>query len=239
MRWLIAAISCLWATAALAETVTVAVASNFLTTAEQIAADFESATGHEVALTHGSTGQLFAQIELGAPFEIFLAGDRERPEALRASGKAVETRHYASGAIALVSRLDVSQETASEAMAGKTVALADPIAAPYGKAATRAMERLKLDTATLRPVLVANVGQVATLFATGNADFAFVAASQLPGLNAPHVLDLKDLVPEVRQDAARLSSAEQNPAAQAFWAWLASDAAAARIEAAGYSLPGQ
>ncbi len=239
MRWALAIFAGLWASAVSAETVTVAVASNFLTTAEDIAADFEKATGHEVAITHGSTGQLFAQIDLGAPFDIYLAGDRERPQQLRTNGKALDTRHYASGGLALVSKQAVSRETATEDMAGRTVALADPIAAPYGKAATRAMERLKLDTANLRPVLVANVGQVATLFATGNADFAFVAKSQLPDLGAPHVLDLSGLIPEVRQDAARLARAEGNPAALAFWEWLFSDAAGSRIEAAGYSLPGQ
>ena len=65
---------------------------------------------------------------------------------------------------------------------GKTVALADPTVAPYGRAATRAMERLALDTATFRPVMVANVGQVAALFETGNADL--VARSGRRGLRA-------------------------------------------------------
>ena len=92
------------ATATLAGEVTLAVASNFLTTAEKLEAAFEAETDHSVAISHGSTGQLFAQIDLGAPFDIYLAGDAERPAKLKAAGKTVSTRTYAFGRLALVSR---------------------------------------------------------------------------------------------------------------------------------------
>ena len=223
--------------AASAGEMTLAVASNFLTTAEALVAGFEAETGHEVTLTHGSTGGLYAQIDLGAPFDVFLAADAERPALLRRSGGAIETRTYALGRLVLVSRESVSVETAPEVLVGKTVVLADPTVAPYGKVATRAMERLRLDTATFRPILVANVGQVASVFATGNAEAAFVASSQLARLNAPHVLRLDDLVEEVRQDAVLTARGGENDAATAFWAWLKSDAARAVIENAGYGLP--
>ncbi len=235
-RWVLIAISTLWASLAAAEEVTVAVAANFLTTAEKIAADFEAATGHRVVLSHGSTGQLYSQIEFGAPFDIFLSADQERPAALSASGKASRTATYALGQLVVASRVPLSRDTAAETFAGRTAALADPIVAPYGKAATRAMERLKLDTATFRPVLVANVGQVGAIFSTGNADIAFVARSQLPQLQAHYVLSLDGLVPDLPQDAAFLERAAGNVAAVAFWDWLFSDDTAAVIEAAGYGV---
>ena len=72
-RWVLTLFSALWGVAAAAGEVTVAVASNFLTTAEQIATVFEAETGHSVVLSHGATGQLYAQIEAGAPFDVFLA----------------------------------------------------------------------------------------------------------------------------------------------------------------------
>lgn len=226
-----------WAGVASAGEVTVAVASNFLTTAEKIAAAFEAETDHQVLISHGSTGQLFAQIDLGAPFDIFLAGDEERPARLRNSGKTLETRAYALGRLSLVSTVPVTVEDASTVVTGKTVALADPTVAPYGKASTRAMERLSLDTATFRPVLVANVGQVASVFATGNAEMAFVAESQVETLNAPYVLPLDSLIPEIRQDAALLLRGGENDAASAFWDWLKTDAAKSVIGASGYGLP--
>lgn len=222
---------------ALAGEMTVAVAANFLTTAQEIARRFEAATGHQVTLAHGSTGQIYAQIEAGAPFDVFLSADARRPELLAETGLAAEVRTYARGRLVLVSKTPVTRDDAAEAFVGKTAALADPTVAPYGLAATAAMERLKLDTATFRPVLVANVGQVATVFATGNADFAFISAAQLPLVEAPNVLDLDGLYPPILQDAALLTRAAGNEAATAFWAWLFSDDSRALIGAAGYDLP--
>lgn len=236
-RVLILLLLMLGAGSAFAGGVTVAVAANFLTTAEAIAERFESETGHSVTLAHGSTGQIFAQIEAGAPFDVFLSADARRPELLEESGKAVEVRAYALGRLVLVSKDEVSRDTAAERFVGRTAALADPTVAPYGLAATAAMERLNLDTATFRPVLVANVGQVATVFATGNADFAFVSASQLPQIDAPHVLELGGLYPPIVQSAALLPRASENPAARAFWDWLFSDGSRSLIEASGYDLP--
>ena len=236
-RWGVSFLLLVWSQASWAGEVTVAVASNFLTTAETIARDFEADTGHKVVISHGSTGQLFAQIDLGAPFDIFLAGDQERPEVLRAAGKTIKTRVYAFGRLSLVSTSPVTIEAASVQVRDKTVALADPTVAPYGKAATRAMERLSLDTATFRPVLVANVGQVASVFATGNADMAFVADAQVEQLGAAHVLSLDGLIPDIRQDAAFMARADGNEAATAFWEWLASEKGQALIAASGYGLP--
>lgn len=211
-----------------------AVASNFLLTAEKIAAEFEAETGHEVVLSNGSTGLLYAQITNGAPFDVFLSADEERPRRLKEDGRALDTRAYAIGALAVLSRTPLTVESAREAFAGKTAALADPTVAPYGRAATRAMEVLGLDTATFRPVMVANVGQVASIFRTGNADFAFVATSQLDRVDAPFVLRLEGIAPDIRQDAALLSDDE---AAQAFWAYLGRPETVALIAADGYRTP--
>ncbi|MEM9425328.1 MAG: molybdate ABC transporter substrate-binding protein [Pseudomonadota bacterium] len=219
---------------AVAEEVTVAVASNFLLTAEKIAAAFEAETGHEVTLANGSTGLLYAQISNGAPFDVFLSADDERPRLLLEEGRAWATQPYAIGALALLSTDPITVETAAEVFEGRTAALADPTVAPYGRAATRAMEALNLDTATFRPVMVANVGQVASVFATGNAELAFVAVAQLDRLTAPHVLRLEGVAPDIRQDAALLS---EDDASRAFWDWLARPETVALIAADGYRTP--
>ena len=238
-RWFWTLTLCLWGAGALAEEVTLAVASNFLTTAKELSGVFSAQTGHDVVISHGSTGQIFAQIDKGAPFDVFLSADAQRPADLLANGRALSVKPYALGRLVLVSAQPITRETATEAVVGKTVALADPTVAPYGLAATRAMEGLSLDTATFRPVLVANVGQVAAVFSTGNAEMAFVSSAQLPALNAAHVLDIEGLYGEIAQDAALLTRAADNPAAQEFWEWLTSDAAQALIEEAGYILPSQ
>lgn len=232
--WVLSCFAALWALSAAAGEVTVAVASNFLPTAEKIAAEFEAETGHEVVLSNGSTGLLYAQITNGAPFDVFLSADEERPDRLKDDGLALATRPYAIGALAVLSRIPLSVDTVREAFAGKTVALADPTVAPYGRAATRAMEELGLDTATFRPVMVANVGQVVSIFGTGNADFAFVATAQLDRVDAPFVLRLDGIAPDIRQDAALLSDED---AARAFWAWLERRETVMLIAADGYRTP--
>jgi molybdate transport system substrate-binding protein len=230
---------CLWGAWAVAEEVTIAVASNFLTTAQKIATAFAEETGHNVVISHGSTGQIFSQITNGAPFDVFLSADAERPAALLQNGRATATQSYALGRLLVASSLPITQETAAEVVVGKTVALADPTVAPYGLAATRAMERLSLDTATFRPVLVANVGQVGALFSTRNAEVAFVSAAQVAELSPAHVLEIEGLYGEIVQDAAFLARAAGNPAADAFWSYLSSDAARRLVQEAGYSLPTQ
>jgi molybdate transport system substrate-binding protein len=222
---------------ALAGEVTVAVASNFVLTAETIAKSFEAETGHRVVLTHGSTGALYAQIVSGAPFDIFLAADAERPMRLKADGLAREVRAYALGKLVLVSDTEVDPESAGETFLGRRVALADPLTAPYGLAAIQSMEALGLDTATFQSLIVANVGQVAALYSTGNAELAFVSAAQLPRLGPRHVLEMKGRHRPIRQDAAFLVRAEGAPAAEAFWGFLTSDKAASLIAGSGYDLP--
>ena len=143
MRLIVALLLLVLPRVAAAGDVAVAVASNFLTTAEELARKFEEDTGHTVTLSHGATGQLYAQIDAGAPFDVFLAADAKRPALLVQSGKASDTGTYALGKLVLVGSSDIARDPAGEAVVGRTVALADPTVAPYGLASTAAMERLK------------------------------------------------------------------------------------------------
>lgn len=236
MRWIISLIFMIWPQLLAAGEVTLAVASNFIETAEEIAGEFESETGHEVILVHGSSGQIFAQISNGAPFDIFLSADAERPARAVEDGLAVEAKTYAMGRLALISRGPFDPELAQDTFAGETVALADPTVAPYGLAATQAMEKLELDTATFQPVLVANVGQVATVFATGNANLAFVSEAQVEKISPPFALALTGFFAPIMQDAALLNRGAENQAAQQMWAFLFSEKARRIIASHNYDL---
>lgn len=225
------------ATGLRADEVTVAVAANFLTTAERLAEAFEVESEHDVVLTHGSTGLLYAQATNGAPYDIFLAADADRPERLESEGLTRARKPYAFGKLVLISAVPITRDTIAQDIEGRTVALADPRVAPYGQAALHVMEALSLDTARFRPVLVSDVGQVASVFATGNADMAFVAASILPLLDSDVALAVDDLHPPLRQDAVWLSRGAENAAAQAFWTFLDGDTARDIVADAGYGLP--
>ena len=62
-----------------AETLTVAVASNFAETLESIVLGFEAEQSHKVVVVRGSSGNHYAQIIHGAPFDLFFSADSSRP----------------------------------------------------------------------------------------------------------------------------------------------------------------
>lgn len=219
-----------------AEEATIAVAANFLTTAEELAEAYEAESGHDIVVAHGSTGRLYAQILSGAPFDVFLAADQARPAEIEERGLARARRTYAIGQVVVVSRapLETPLPTALE---GVRVALANPDVAPYGATACAALAALGGDCADLEARMGDSVGQAASLFVTGNADIAFLARSQLTALAGDvHVHELD--VPEARlaQDAVLLVHGADNPAARGFFEFLESAAAQSLIVRAGYEV---
>ena len=138
------------ATQPAAPTLRVAVATNFMPAMEGLQRQFEDAFDVEVELVSGATGALYTQIVQGAPYDVFLAADQDRPEKLEAEGFAVAgTRAtYAIGRLALW-RPGADEYTTPGATflgTGK-VAIANPRLAPYGQAASDVIASLKADQA--------------------------------------------------------------------------------------------
>lgn len=232
------------ASAALGETITVAVAANFARPAHGIADHFQAQTGHEVQLSVGSSGKLYAQILHGAPFDVFLSADREKPSALEKSGLTVEgTRFtYALGTLALYSsnpgRFFPHQATL-EANQFRRLALANPRLAPYGQAAMDVLTSLGLLDAT-RPKWIQgeNVAQAFQFVSTGNADLGFVALSQIDDdLSADAWIVPADLHQPIRQDAVLLVRPADNRAAEAFMTFIQSPEAGVIMTQFGYRQP--
>jgi len=223
-----------------AETVTVAVAANFFATAENVAAAFEAETGHQVALVHGSSGKLFAQIMAGAPYDVFLSADSERPARLILEGRVAGiSRPYAFGRLVLVVRKDdptTLQETLTHTEL--RLAIADPAVAPYGIAAREVLERFRGENWATNVVFGESVGQAFTFFATGNTEMALVAKSQtlLSDIELFEILVPEDFHSPVRQDAVLLARAAGNPAAVAFYTFLDASLARSIIVEAGYGV---
>ena len=228
----------LLSTASHAESVSVAVAANFTAVAEELAPLFKAETGHDVTYSFGATGQLYAQITQGAPFDVFLAADDVRPALAVMEGFGVEGSvfTYAIGALALYSTsIDVADGKAVlEAGTFEKIAIADPATAPYGRAATETIAALGL-TEAISPKLVMgeNITQTLQFVESGNAELGFVAASQAVGKSGVWIVP-SELFEPIRQDAVLLKGGETNPAAAAYVDFLQSDAAIAAIEAAGY-----
>jgi molybdate transport system substrate-binding protein len=238
---LLAAILVSFTTPARAGETRVAVAANFTEPAKEIAAAFQKATGHTAVLSFGASGAFYTQLTHGAPFELFLSADAERPQKAEQEGFAVPKARfiYAIGRIALYSAKPglVDAKGAVLKRGGfATIAIADPATAPYGAAAVRAMQRLGVYPG-LAPKIVkgSSIAQTYQFVATGAADLGFVALSQLVNVSGgSRWIVPKALHAPIDQQAVLLKTGAANPAARAFLKFLKSPKAVAIIRRYGY-----
>lgn len=215
----------------------VAVAANFLKPAEVLAAAYEDASGHQIALASGSTGQHYAQILHGAPYDLFLAADAERPMLLATQGLSRAPYSYAVGRLMFVSNASFDDDDWTvQAAKLRLLALANPDLAPYGRAAKEALTAINLWDEQ-RTVQGQNVGQAYALVASGNVQGGLVAASLAQDHVGGSALVSADLHTPILQDAVLLNRGKGNLAAEGFLTYLASDAALSVIESFGYDRP--
>lgn len=228
-----------------ADSARIAAATNFATVLPQLTARFQRGTSHALTISMGSTGKLFAQIVNGAPFDILLAADQERPERLEQAGLAVPDSRftYAVGRLTLWSAdPDRIGPDGVEALHAPFhhLAIANPDLAPYGRAARETLESLGLYAELAdRLVLGENVGQAQAMIATGNAELGFVARSSLVAEQAPggSRWDVPAALHQpIRQDAVLLVRAIDNAAARAFLTYLTAAEAQGIIRRAGYGI---
>lgn len=156
----------------------IAVASNFRPALEQLAPMFTQQTQVAVKLSSGASGQLVAQIQQGAPFDIFLSADTQYPQYLYAKGLSDKPVIYTRGRLLLIGKQPAANLQVLLASA-KTIGFANPELAPYGAAAKHILQTLDLWPAptTQTYAQAANISQVQQWFETGQLDAAFVAAS--------------------------------------------------------------
>jgi molybdate transport system substrate-binding protein len=229
--------------AALAAETQVAVAANFTEPAKEIAAAFKAATGHSASLSFGSSGQFYAQMAHGAPYEVFLSADADRPAAAERDGLGVAgTRFtYAVGRLVLYSRTPGLVDGAGAVLSGgrfNKLAIADPAAAPYGAAAVQTLQKLGVYGA-VKPKIVmgGSITQAFQFVDTGAAELGFVAYSQVINLSGGSrwLVPAADHAP-INQQAVLLYPGASNPAAKAFLAFLKGPAAVAIIKTYGYEV---
>jgi molybdate transport system substrate-binding protein len=230
--------------AARAEEVVAAVAANFAAAMARIEPAFEQASGHQLTVVLGSSGKFLQQIQQGAPFDVFLSADAERPELLARSNLGVPASRftYAIGRLALWSpQADAFSdgETYLKAGAFRHLAIANPAVAPYGVAAQRTLEQLGLWAGLQEKIVRAeDIGQVYAMAGSGAAEAAFVAYSAVLAGNKPgsQWLMPQTLYPPLKQDAILITRAQNNPAAKALLDYLKTPAARDVIESLGYDL---
>ncbi len=249
--------------------VTVAVASNFLSTMKQLVDTYENDTGRVVRLSGGSTGKHYAQIVQGAPFDLFFAADEVRPALLETKDIGVKGSRftYAEGLLVVWSPeiSNVNQpNTASLGENGlktllsnqriKTLAMANPKLAPYGKAAQDVVNILlpagltSKDGPKLRVIRGENISQTLQFVMSGTADLAFLARSQVLDQRLfkaekeryKMILDHYRLIPEtlyqpIKQQAIMLNNKELT---QLFVDFIKGPIATSIIKNNGYKIVG-
>ena len=232
--------------AAQAEVVQIAVAANFTAPARALAEIFARTTGHEAKLSFGATGAFYTQIKNGAPFDILLAADDERPIRLEKEGDTVPGSRftYAIGQLVLWSAKPGFVDGEGAVLKGgnfNKIAIANPKLAPYGAAAVETMDKLGL-AAALTPKLVTgeSIGQTYNFIATGNAELGFVALAQvLEGgklkSGSMWVVPAQYHAPII-QDAVILNRAASNPAAKAWMELLKTPQSKELIRSYGYAV---
>jgi len=239
----------LFVTAAVrADTLNVAVASNFADVLRTIVPQFEARSGHVVNIIPGSSGKLYAQIVNGAPFDVFLSADARRPEMLEANSLIVAGSRftYAIGQLAIWSRDDEFADSncadVLQNLGRRKLAIANPLLAPYGMAAQEYLVGRGLwDAVQAKLVFGENIAQTLQFATSGNASVAVIAQSQLRraddfGTTCTALISTDEHSP-VLQQVVELAAKSDTGAANEFLEFLRSPYSRDTILAHGYLLP--
>ncbi|WP_444997237.1 molybdate ABC transporter substrate-binding protein [Aliikangiella sp. IMCC44359] len=227
-----------------ADSLNVAVASNFYTPMKHLVLEFEKKSEHKIKLIAASSGKIYAQVLNGAPFHIFLSADQIKPAQLEK--KNLTARHsritYAQGALALwspVKGLAVEKAKILKTFESGKLAIANPRLAPYGVASIETLKSLNVyNEIKGRLVFGENIAQTYLFVATQNADLGLIALSQL--INNGKVVEgsvwriPQNMHQPILQDLVILKIAEEKKAAWELLDFLRSSIAQKIIQKYGY-----
>lgn len=226
------------------QTLRIAAAADLQPLLPPLLTQFQQKTGIHAEASYQSSATLATQIIDGAPFDLFLAADLSFPQRVIDASRAEETQPipYARGTLVLWSRNGSGfQDLSLDALrdpAIKTIAIANPEHAPYGRAAQATLQHLGL-LDSLRPKLVIaeNIAQAAQYVESGNAQAGFISltAALTPRLQASgHFLRVPaDDYPPILQGAIVIKARPGTSAAHRFLDFLAQPATRQRLAAAG------
>jgi molybdate transport system substrate-binding protein len=215
----------------------IAAASDLSAAFNEIAAGFEKQSGTQVRMSYGSSGNFYAQIVNGAPFDLFFSADVDYPAKLEVAGLADpgSLYKYGEGRIVLwvpkTSAIDIS-ELGMNALfhpSVRKIAIANPSHAPYGRAAMAALEHFGFaDRVRDKLVFGENISQATQFIETGNSEIGFTALSLAlsPALKEKGKFWLvpPDSYPTLEQAAVVLKSSKNKATANAFLSYLKSPA---------------
>ena len=228
---------------------TIAAAADLQPVMREITARFEKQTGSQVKLVFGSSGNFFAQLQNGAPFDLFLSADVDYPRSLEAAGLAEpgSLYEYATGKIVLWvpenSAVDLDKGLAALTDTRiRRVAIANPAHAPYGRAAEAALKKAGVwEHVSSKLVRGENISQTAQFAYSGNADGAILALSlvRAPGMKdkGKYIVIPPEMYPLLRQGAVIIKKSAHKSLASRFMEFLKTPEARSLFTQYGFQEP--
>jgi molybdate transport system substrate-binding protein len=232
-----------------AQEIRVAAAADLKSALGEVSAQFQKLAGKKIDVIYGSSGNFYAQIQNGAPFDVFLSADIDYPRKLEAAGLAEPGTlyEYAVGRIVIWMPGDARADLAKLGWKAllepgvERIAIANPEHAPYGRAAVAALRNAGLyEQVRRRLVYGENIAQAAQFVASGSAQVGILALSLAvsPAMKEGKRWEIPaNMHPPIEQGVVILKSAKDKEGAQAFLAFLKSDAGRKILESYGFMLP--
>lgn len=225
-------------------TIRVAVASNFSGTLKEIVERYEQHSANTVTVIVGSSGKLYAQIKNGAPYDIFLSADKQRPLLLEQNGLTVAGSRftYALGKLLLWSPQKGYLDSTAKVLRQNNfnhIAMANPKLAPYGRAAKEVLIKLDLwDRLQGKIAYGENISQTFNFVQSANAQLGFIAYTQFLTLDKQEQGSFwevpQNLHTPIEQQVVLLNDKDS---AVNFFKYLQSEQARKIISENGYILP--
>ena len=234
---------------ALVDDIAVAAASDLQFAIKELIVEYEKQTGHHVKLSLGSSGNFYAQLQQGAPFDLYFSADIGYPKKLEEAGLTVpgSLYRYAVGRVVLwapkQSPVEVSKGlTVLRDAAVRKIAIANPKHAPYGRAAVAAMEQSQVYAEVKdRLVLGENISQAAQFIESGACDVGIIALSlaMAPVMKSAgsYWLIPAEAHPPLEQGAVIMKQSKQQDAARHFLQFMQSPQGQEVMTRYGFTLP--
>jgi molybdate transport system substrate-binding protein len=232
-----------------AQEVTIAAAADLRSALDEISSGFQTETSLHVKVVYGSSGNLFQQLQNGAPFDLFFSANSDYPKKLESAGLTVAGTYYeyARGHIVLLT----SSTSTLQLQQGlkvllepsiKRIAIADPSHAPYGQAAVAALKSQGIyDQVSGKIVVGENVAQAASFVTSGAADISIVAKSLAVVLSARAQTRFVEIpandYPPIQQACVLLNSSTRQEPARRFLTYVKGPEASKILQRYGFQVP--
>ena len=202
-----------------------------------------------VSAIYDSSGNSFAKIQNGAPFDLFLSADIEYPQKLEAARLAEpgSLQEYAVGRIVIwmppegeLKLKNLGWNSLLDAAVQK-IAIANPEHAPYGRAAVVALQKAGVyDRLKAKLVYGENISQAAQFVQSGNAQAGIIARSFTlsPEMKEGQAWEIPaEMYPPIKQAGVVLRNAKNKQAAKDFLEFLKSESGRRILDKYGFSAP--